>query len=456
MLRKKCKTPSAGRVDIFTGGVVICWTIMETTRTIRHDGDRPEGSRRTPTPGLLLLFTESLPPSVRTFDCAGELTIGRHPDRQAPLQDPGLSRLHATMTAHGGKLRIRDEGSHNGTHVNGRKISGDEEVHPGDIIRVGATLLMVVEDTDPYAAWPGSALVEPLLGGPAMEAVRRRVQVLADMKGHVMIIGESGTGKEVVSRLLHGASGRRGEFVQINCSALTESLFEAQMFGARKGAFTGATANQDGLLRSADHGTLHLDEVGDLPLSQQPKLLRAAEQGEFLPLGASRPVRADLWIVAATHRDLEGAVEDGTFRRDLYHRLRSGWIQLPPLRERREDIMVLATRHLQQMDGPGRDLEPTVPFFERLLLYPWPGNERELMHSLQAAATEALMGESRHLEAGHLPMSGEPDDEEFSRIREALTRCHGNVNEASAVLGLSRGHIYRLLKERGVKASSFR
>ena len=409
-------------------------------------------------PGLLLLHTEAEPPGVRVFSGRGEVTLGRHPDRDICLEDASISRHHAAFLAEGDHIQVRDEGSHNGTFLNGQRLTGEVLLTDGDIVRAGTSLLMKVPDIIEYRGWPSQAEAGPLMGGPSMAAVRERIELLAPLNSHVLVKGESGTGKDLAARSLHQASGRQGRYVAINCAALSESLFEAEVFGARKGAFTGATADRMGLLQAADRGTLHLDELGELPQAMQPKLLRAVEQGEFIPLGSSQPVRVDLRVVSATNGDIEREVAEGLFRRDLYHRLRGSFLEMPPLRDRLGDIVVLALHHLTTSPvGEGTRFHPGTLFLERILLNPWPGNVRELFRTLDEAMVEARLAETDKLAPEHLPPTASlAHDSAFEPVRRALTESGGNVNDAAAVLRVSRGQIYRMLKEMGIKASSFR
>jgi MoxR-like ATPase len=222
----------------------------------------------------------------------------------------------------------------------------------------------------------------------ATRALRRDVKTLAASSATVVITGESGTGKEVVARALHGASPRAGKpFVAFNCGAVPRDLFEGQLFGHKRGAFTGATSDQIGMLRAAEGGTLFLDEIAELPLDVQPKLLRVLENHEVTPLGTTRPVRVDARIVAATHRDLAALVRAGSFREDLFFRLQVVRLWVPPLRERREDIVPLARHFLAQLSKT--PIELSVAAAERLLAYDFPGNVRELRNIVERSLAYA-------------------------------------------------------------------
>ena len=274
---------------------------------------------------------------------------------------------------------------------------------------------------------------------------------------HVLIHGETGTGKDITASMLHEHSCRKnGTFVPLNCSAVPEALFEAELFGARKGAFTGADTDRPGILLGAHNGTLFLDEVGEMPLSVQPRLLRAVEQGEFRPLGGSQAVRVNLRIVAATHRELAREVEQGAFREDLYYRLCNTVITLPPLRVHREDIVLLAEHHL---DRVAQGVTMTALMVERLTLYGWPGDVRDLYRVLNSAQVEASVAGDKQLATAHLPQElGQPAPagDQLTLVKVALIRNKGKVVHAAQDLGLQRKAVYTILKENGLAAKDFR
>jgi hypothetical protein len=223
-----------------------------------------------------------------------------------------------------------------------------------------------------------------IAASPAMRRLRVDLARVAGSRATVIITGESGTGKEVVARALHDLSPRAGRpYVAFNCAAVPRELYEGQLFGHRKGAFTGATADQPGTIRAADGGTLFLDEIGELPLDVQPKLLRFLENGEVSPLGERRPVTVDVRVVAATHRDLEALVRAGQFREDLFFRLQVIPVRVPPLRERREDVAALARHFLRDLGSKGRNPVLAPDALAALLAHPWPGNVRELRNVIE-------------------------------------------------------------------------
>ena len=304
-------------------------------------------------------------------------------------------------------------------------------------------------------AQPGS-----LVGESAAMAELRKLVARAGPSGSVVLVqGETGTGKERVSRALHLASGRKGRFVAVNCAAIPATLLESELFGAEKGAFTGATARRIGRFEQAHQGTLLLDEIGELPLELQAKLLRVLEQREVERLGGSAPVKVDVRVVAATHRDLRKAVADGRFREDLYYRLAVFPIEVPPLRNRPDDIVPLARAFAAELRG--QPLEVTKEGEQALRAYPWPGNVRELrnfverLHLLSDPGPLRVAGEPPGLPAddpksqpaiGVLSYRELCEEAERKILREALARCGGNVAAAARLLKVDRGNLHRRIK----------
>ena len=289
----------------------------------------------------------------------------------------------------------------------------------------------------------------------AMHRVAETLAVVADSVVPVLIMGESGTGKEVVAQLLHRWSGRPdGPMIAANCAGLPESLIESELFGHTKGAFTGASEARQGLFRAADGGTLFLDEIGELPLHLQPKLLRAIETGQITPVGSETPVSVDTRLVAATNRDLSEAIEAGKFRDDLYYRINVVEIVVPPLGQRREDVLPLAKQFGNEFaSGPIRFSPQAV---NCLLAHPWPGNVRELRNAIQRAC---LLSRGDVVMPEHLPpriaglanQSPEENDEgrlsqvERATILATLAECKNNRTHAAKKLGISRrALIYKL------------
>jgi DNA-binding NtrC family response regulator len=268
---------------------------------------------------------------------------------------------------------------------------------------VKAALKSAAEPSAPRAV--GKATKTFIAESPSMKEVYATIEQVADSRATVLITGESGTGKEVVARLIHDLSSRSGEaYVALSCAALPETLLESELFGYLKGAFTGADNDKPGRFETANGGTLFLDEIGDLPSPTQVKLLRVLQEREIERLGATRPTPIDVRLVTATNRDLGHAVEDGSFRLDLLYRLQVVELHLPPLRERREDVMPLAEHFLAKFAAEnGRKLKQvSAEALESLLEYSWPGNVRELENMMERAVV--LSGrEDEVLNLSHLP-----------------------------------------------------
>ncbi|MEM1416527.1 MAG: sigma-54 dependent transcriptional regulator [Myxococcota bacterium] len=296
--------------------------------------------------------------------------------------------------------------------------------------------------------------------GPAFLEVLGLLRRAAPSEVPVLILGESGTGKELAARALHAASERReGPFVPVECSGLGEGLFESELFGHAKGAFTGAHARKTGLVEAAAGGTLFLDEIGDVPLALQVKLLRLLESGTYRPVGDVQPRRADFRLVCATHRDLDARVADGRFRRDLYFRINAFPVPMPPLRERREDLPLLTEALLR---GTGKRLGPEG--LETLRGHDWPGNVRELRNVLERAVllSDRELLEPRHLLGRRLEPS-EPApaagpwpwgdavlplaEVEARYVRWAAARLPGDRRQLADALGLTERTLYRRLRD---------
>lgn len=305
-----------------------------------------------------------------------------------------------------------------------------------------------------------------LTRSPLLEAVLRSAHLIAQTDASVLITGESGTGKELVARAMHSTSPRRHKpFITVNCAALPETLAESLLFGHRKGTFTGADHHHVGLLASADSGTVFLDEIGELPLNLQAKLLRFLESGEILPLGASQPTRLDVRVFAATHRDLHALSLRGEFRQDLFYRLNIIPVELPPLRERKEDIALLSNHFLQHFAAQHKLPVTTLGKAARHTLqhYAWAGNVRELRNlcerlSILLAGREItptnlpreMRTDTQHPNtAFHLPAHGvNLEALERDLLSQALARTQNNKTHAAKLLGISRDALnYRLKKQ---------
>ncbi len=301
---------------------------------------------------------------------------------------------------------------------------------------------------------------EPLLYGQsrAMDRLRGLLDRASQSTSNVLILGESGSGKELAARSVHRTSARRDlPFLAINCAALPDELLESELFGHERGAFTGATARRHGLLELAHEGTLFLDEVGEMSVAMQAKLLRALDRGEIRRLGGDRTLHVDVRIIAATNKDVARAVANGSFRHDLYYRLGVIVIEVPPLRERVEDIPLLVEYFAQQVVQQGRaPIKVTAEAMDLIRRYPWPGNVRELRNVVERLSVLSTDGEVSAAEVAlHLP-SAAPEDfdggllslEEIERrhIVKVLQRCGGNRARAAKILDVDPKTLYNKLK----------
>ena len=290
------------------------------------------------------------------------------------------------------------------------------------------------------------------------DVIRRATQVAAT-EATTCLQGESGTGKEVIARFIHQRSPRwRGPFIAINCAALPEQLLESELFGFERGAFTGAQQSKPGQIELAAGGVLFLDEVTEMTPAAQAKFLRVLQEREFLRLGGTRPVRVDVRVIAATNRDLEDAVARGDFRADLYYRLNVFDIRIPPLRERRDDILPLAAEALREFAGATAELTPEA--MAALRRHDWPGNVRELRNVLERAL---ILCDGPSIDAEHLglrakkdvPLSSTTDLETLEKhaIARALREAEGNKARAAKQLGISRMQLYGRLRKFGLQSA---
>jgi len=304
-----------------------------------------------------------------------------------------------------------------------------------------------------------------------MKALRQQIALMAPTNGRVLIYGESGTGKELVAHAIHTQSLRKDQmFVEINCAALPEELIDSELFGHRKSSFPGATADKEGKFQKADHGTLFLDEVGDMSLKTQAKVLRTLEQQRFVPVGSDDPVTVDVRVIASTNKDLEEEIAKGNFREDLFYRLNVIPFVVPPLRERKEDIPLLARHFLREFASAygRRQREITDDAIESLMRYTWPGNVRELRNVIERIVI--MNPTTFRFERKHLPPLVHRDGSrriaaaEGSTLHQAraayerdfilkkLDENHGNVSRTAEALGLERSHLYRKMKSLGIPA----
>ncbi|MBS2015815.1 MAG: sigma 54-interacting transcriptional regulator [Deltaproteobacteria bacterium] len=460
--------------------------------------------------GLVLLYAanfEQLSPAY--VFVSPELTIGRDPSNLISVPEQAVSRQHARIYSRDNRWYLQDLGSRNGTMVDGSYVSSEIELEPNHEIRVGDAMFKFVETgAEKYVAYRidgkvagerKARLTGELVGGAVMDQIAADIERIAPTELSAVVLGETGTGKEVVARGIHRLSGRKGSLQAINCAAIPHNLLESELFGYRRGAFSGADRDKPGLIKLADNGTLFLDEIGDMPLDAQAKLLRVLQSREVFPLGATTPERVDIRVVCATHRDLYQYVKEGKFRGDLLARLNEHVVRLPPLRERKEDIYLLA-RSFGERYGR-RGLGFTFSFLVALLHYDWPFNVRELescikrgialtdagdldtMH-LPDAITEHMKGYGDRqrvsmtsqvpppydapvpsIPGGGVPgMSsapppapslrrGPPTEEE---LRALLERHRGNVAAVGRELGKERMQVHRWLKRYNIDLAQYR
>jgi DNA-binding NtrC family response regulator len=405
------------------------------------------------------------------------LVVGTSPECDLVVVDPKVSRRHCEIALTDEGIVLRDLRSKNGTFA-GKIALKEALLPPGEIVTLGSSRLVIRSAGEPTqvpmapAGRFGDAIGESFV----MRTVFDRLSRAAATEQTILLLGESGTGKEVLARAIHNESARRdGPFVVLDCGAITASLMESEVFGYERGAFTGAAGARAGLLEDANGGTLFIDEIGELPLDLQPKLLRALESRQVKRLGSNEWKDFDARVVAATHRDLRARVTEGTFRPDLYYRLAVFGIRVPPLREHKEDIPVLVERFLAACDPP-RTLDDLPPHaMELLSAHTFPGNVRELRNlvarllvfpDLGFDPTEAPPAPAA-LPAGPppaaalapllslpLPAAREMVMERFERayLAAKLALSGGNISRAADAMGVSRQLVHRLLDRYGMRA----
>jgi DNA-binding NtrC family response regulator len=376
------------------------------------------------------------------------VVIGRERGCDFVIDHGSISRRHAMLRI-ATPPTVQDLGSTNGITVQGRPVRAGEPQTLDDSgsFQIGPFAFVLVARSRPHPSLSGQRALR--VDDPLPAGVPRLVHDFAASTMCILITGETGVGKEVLASTLHALSRRTGELVQLNCAALSETLLESELFGYERGAFTGAVGRKPGLIEVASNGTLLLDEIGEMPLSIQAKLLRAIERREVQRLGATHPVHVDVRFLAATNRDLAEEVAAGRFRADLYYRLDGVTLSLPPLRERPGAIVPLALRFLDAVAPAGRFTAAATAALGR---HTWPGNVRELKAVVERAAVLARGGE---VDVAHLAFSrphaqpAEPPSER-ARIEDALAQCAGNQSRAAALLGISRTTLVTKLRVFGI------
>jgi DNA-binding NtrC family response regulator len=426
----------------------------------------------------LILYAPDAARVVALHD-GDDVIVGRATEAGLCIDSADVSRAHAAFRRRGAMVQVEDLGSRNGTWSDGHRILSPVPLLPGAAVRIGPArigLAVCTEALGRALAPPGTVCPDGVRvdAAPAADAVDGRCvladeamrQLYADARRvartpcTVLITGETGTGKEVLAEYIHRASPRAsGPFVRLNCAALPETLLESELFGYEKGAFTGADRRREGWIEASHGGTLYLDEIGEMPLAMQAKLLRVLETSRVTRLGASSEIRLDLRIVCATHRDLQAAVAAGRFRADLYYRFAAVVLRIQPLRERRVEITLLASRFAATFAA---NLGTVAPAFDPevtalLLRHRWPGNVRELRNAVERAValcrdariTVADLPDSVRTAAIEAPgaMRERLDEAERRAIESALAAEHGNQTRAARRLGISRRNlVYKLTK----------
>jgi two-component system, NtrC family, response regulator AtoC len=409
--------------------------------------------------------------SCPALPASGSVTLGRDPSCEVRIEDASISRRHARVSV-GPPLRLEDLGSKNGTRVRGKALQEGQPapLEVGEAFEVGAvTVVLQRTPARPAVRAAGSPGQQPVMVSAGMRELSSKVDKVAPGDLNVLLLGETGVGKEVVARLLQQRSRRSARpLVCLSCAAIPESLLEAELFGYERGAFTGAQQAKPGLIESADGGTVLLDEVGELPMAVQVKLLRAIEEGKTTRLGGLGPKPARARFIAATNRDLKAEIEAGRFRQDLFFRLNGVTLRIPPLRQRLEDIEPLARAFA--FDAAVRLDRPQVPDLSSealaaLMRYAWPGNVRELRNAIErailfcgdgAVEVEHLPDEVRGGGGAHGPagdpgsLRGQLQQLEREQIVRALEACDGNQSKAAAQMGMPRRTLLMRLDEYGI------
>lgn len=443
-----------------------------------------EPERAAPTnaqPGLVLVYApsfETLPPVIILEQ--GATIIGREPPPGGiALPLTSVSRVHARVQRKGEHCSVHDLGSRNGIFVRGRAVDS-AELEPGDDVRIGDAMFVFVDDQ--ARVYAGSRLdgageapypYAPIACGPATRRLFDELVPIAVSTIPVLVLGETGTGKELVAEAIHAASGRAGALRALNCAAIPATLVESELFGFKKGSFTGADRDSPGIVRAAHNGTLFLDEIGDLPSEIQPKLLRLLESSEVAPVGSAKTENVDVRIVCATHANLDELVETKRFRADLFSRIRGHVVRLPPLRKRKEDLYRLVRALLTRLERS--DAQMSVAFMMALVRHDWPFNVRELFGVLRRATALAAPGEI--LDVKHLPEelvrirppkadakvplkaeeeADKPPIPTPEELREAMRANDGNVAALARVFRRDRSLIHRWLKLHGIDPEEFR
>jgi DNA-binding NtrC family response regulator len=422
-------------------------------------------------PGLVVVHSGERPRCIVFPLVDGRLELGRDDLAKAGSKDGRVSRQHIQVELVEDRFSVRDLGSRNGTFVDGGEPRSSADAAP-PLVRIGQTLLLAVGDVRVYETL-AIIVRDGVVLGPLLQRFQQHIVQIAESGENLLLSGGSGSGKELSAKAFHAAATPKGPFVAVNCATIPRELSERLLFGARRGAYTGANADAVGLVQSAHGGTLFLDEIAELDASVQAKLLRVLETKEIAPLGAVTPERVELRLCAATHKSLRDEVLAGRFREDLYFRIGRPELRLPPLRERREEIPWLIDLVLATSAGTGPRLSAGADFVEACMLRPWPGNVRELIAEIKAAARTATSDGRALLIASDLEEgAGSPFDRpvpsvappsktptkalDQAEVLQALREERGNVARAAARLGVARIRLRRLIERYGIDVKSLR
>jgi DNA-binding NtrC family response regulator len=392
------------------------------------------------------------------------IAVGTSPDNEIVLTDPTVSRYHLELRAEDGVL-VKDLGSRNGTFVNDVRIR--EAIVPvGARVRVGYTVLSLLDAGQglPAPALPAPDVPGLVAASPVMQDIARAVDRLARSNVSVLVQGETGTGKELIARAIHESGTRAsGPFIVVDAGALAPTLIASHLFGHERGAFTGAERRQEGAFELAHGGSIFLDEIGELPLSIQPALLGVLERRSFRRVGGKEDIQVDVRVISATHRDLRAEANQGTFRADLYFRLAVARIQIPPLRERQEDIEALVEHFAREITGaPGSPFSDAT--MEALRSHRWSGNVRELRNVVESALAMGNLSLEGVSPAQITDALRSDDIVPYRRARgEAIATFErrylshlieatgGNASGAARAAGMDRPYLLSLLRKHGLR-----
>jgi transcriptional regulator with GAF, ATPase, and Fis domain len=444
------------------------------------DDDRIEtraapGVYQGPSPLLLQVLTGSAKGTNKPL--VHKVTIGKSADNDLVLNEDTVSRKHCELEVAEGGVRVRDLGSTNGTRVEGSKVQ-EAIVPAGSVLKVGEVEIAIRPPTQKVELLPSeSPVFGPAIGKSlAMRTIFGVLERIAPTEATVLLECETGTGKDVLARAIFEKSSRaNGPFVVVDCGAVSYSLIESELFGHERGAFTGAVSQRQGAFELADGGTVFLDEIGELPLDVQPKLLRVLEAREFRRVGGNKPMKTDVRVIAATKRNLLREVQAGKFREDLYFRLAVVPVTVPPLRARREDIPALVDHIVASVGAGGPPLTIPSDTMQALSAHDWPGNVRELRNVLERAIF--MTRATGKTEIGNVLLGAGPtqDDAVFSfdatksyretrskfdaefetrYVKWILARHGGNVSAAAREARMDRKHLFDMAKKHGQKGGA--